>query len=261
MKTLFLAWQDPQARRWLPVGRLTQNAGHFEFAYTKGARLATDESHFQPLTQFPDVNTVYVADELFPLFSNRVPPSSRPDYSQYLEWLNFPTDPNDPIALLARSGGRRATDALEVFPCPEKDKDGLYHIHFFVHGIRHLPEPSINRILALQEGEQLLLAYDFQNPHDPHALMLRTHESNESITSDRYFVGYCPRYLLGDALELISTCGAETVTVSVERLNPPPAPLQLRLLCNLTACWPEGFQPFTDEMYQPISNSVSAQCQ
>ena len=257
MKTLFLVWRNPKDNRCLPVGRLSRVAGGFEFVYTKGA-IAPD---FQPFMPFPDLNTIYVADELFPLFLNRVPPSSRPDYSQYLEWLNFPSDPNDPIALLARSGGRRATDAFEVFPCPEKDKDGLYHIHFFVHGIRHLPEPSINRILALRERERLLLAYDFQNPHDPHAIMLRTHESNESFEADRFLVGYCPRYLLGDALELISNCGPETVVVTVERLNLPPAPLQLRLLCNLTACWPEEFQPFTDEMYQPISNSISAKCQ
>src|SRR5262250_671161 len=37
MKTLYLAWQDPEDRRWLPVGRLSFDGHVYRFVYTKGA--------------------------------------------------------------------------------------------------------------------------------------------------------------------------------------------------------------------------------
>ena len=42
MKTLFLAWQDPTTRAWLPVGRLTFDGKMYTFAYTQGAKEAQD---------------------------------------------------------------------------------------------------------------------------------------------------------------------------------------------------------------------------
>jgi hypothetical protein len=249
--TLFLAWQDPKGRSWHPVGRLTYDGRVYRFVYTRSARQARDECGFELLPGFEELDSLYESDELFPLFSSRTPDPSRPDFGEYIEWLNAPQDVNDPIALLARNGGRRVTDNLEVFPCPEPDQEGRYHVHFFAHGLRHFPEESIARIERLQSGERLLLIHDFQNPYDPGALMLRT---SDTVDRDRFLVGFCPRYLLPDAFEIIMSCQVPP-EVRVERVNLPPAPLQLRLLCNLTACWPEGFQPCSSEMYQPIAES------
>ncbi len=36
MQTLYLAWQDPEDRRWLPVGRLSFDGHIYRFVYTKG---------------------------------------------------------------------------------------------------------------------------------------------------------------------------------------------------------------------------------
>jgi hypothetical protein len=44
----------------------------------------------------------------------------------------------------------------------------------------------------------------------------------------------------------------ELVKVYVERVNPAPTPLQLRLLCNMTAEWPQDFHPYSSQEYQPI---------
>ncbi|MEH1947323.1 MAG: hypothetical protein V7K77_10250 [Nostoc sp.] len=44
----------------------------------------------------------------------------------------------------------------------------------------------------------------------------------------------------------------ELVKVDVERVNPVPTPLQLRLLCNMTAEWYEDFRPFSSQEYQPV---------
>ena len=255
MKKVFLAWQDPISRLWYPIGRLTFQGTNYRFVYLRGAQEAEKAGRFQALQSFPDLNAVYESADLFPLFSNRGLSSSRPDYEDYVKWLNVPRDQDDPITLLSRSGGRRITDSLEVFPCPEPDEIGTYHIHFFAHGLRHLSPSSIERIQRLREGENLLLVHDFQNPRDPKALMLRT---SETFEGDLHLVGYCPRYLVDDLFRLLENC-RDYPQVTVERINSPPAPLQLRLLCDMTACWPEeGFRPFSGELYQPLASDIAA---
>lgn len=250
MKILFLAWQDPKSRSWFTIGKLTFDGTKYQFVYTHGARKAQDDFGFQLLYSFPELNKVYTSVELFPLFFNRVMRRSRPDYKNYIEWLNIPEGQDDPIAILARSGGRNVTDHFEVFPCPEPDDNGLYHIHFFAHGLRHLPACATERINQLQTGEVLYLAHEFQNPHDPRALLLST--------QDHYIVGYCPRYIVDDVFKLKDK-NPELVKVEVERVNPAPTPLQLRLLCNMTAQWHEDFQPFSSREYQPLVTDIPAE--
>ena len=249
MTTLFLAWQDAISRSWFPIGRLRFDGEKYQFVYTHGAKKATEHCGFQPLLSFPDLNKVYTSIELFPLFSNRLMRPSRPEYKHFIQWLNIPQHEDDPIAILARSGGRKVTDNLEVFPSPEPDENGLYHIHFFVHGLRHLSQCAIDRIHRLKPGEKLWLAHEFQNPYDPDALTLNT--------EDHHIVGYCPRYLVGDTLEVVRQ-NPKLVHVHVEQINPAPTPLQLRLLCNMTAEWHEGFIPFSSQEYQPIVPNVVA---
>lgn len=248
MTTLYLAWQDPVGRAWLTIGRLTANGGEYAFVYTRGAERARSEHNFHPLRQFPSLDEVYESDELFPLFSNRVLSPRRPDYDDFVTRLNAPEDRDDPIALLARSGGRRATDSLEVFPCPTRDEGGQYHIHFFAHGLRHLPDASAERVKELKPGERLVLVPEPENPVDSHAILLCT---IETVPGDAVIVGYCPRYLTHDAFEVTGD-RLQKVHVEVERVNPPPAPLQLRLLCNLTAPWDDRFRPYATEDYEPI---------
>ncbi|MEJ7618801.1 MAG: HIRAN domain-containing protein [Pyrinomonadaceae bacterium] len=249
MKTLFLAWQDPTSRRWFTIGRLTFDEKVYRFVYTRGIQAAQIESNFQPLLAFPDLHVEYESEELFPLFSNRLLPRSRPDYAEFVQWLSVPEHENDPMALLARSGGQRVTDALEVFPCPEPDAHGEYHLHFFVHGLSHMPPASLERAERLQPGEPLLLLHDFQNPRDPRALMMRT---SESLPQDMYLMGYCPRYLLNDIAEEVTRKNKNQVEITVERVNSPPAPVQLRILCRMRMRRADEFKPFSGAEYQPL---------
>ena len=167
-RTLFLAWQDPNTRSWFPVGRLRQRPqGGFAFAYTKGARAAR-EAGFDYINGFDSFEKVYESDELFPLFANRLMRASRPDYPEYIQRLKVAEDA-DEMAVLARSGGRRLTDAFEVFPLPLPDEKGRYHVHFFAHGIRHLTSEAQNAAEKLQANNPLFLMRDSQNPKDADA--------------------------------------------------------------------------------------------
>ena len=251
MTTLFLAWRSPSTRTWYTVGRLTAD-GLYRFVYTHGAEQAEREGGFGGIPGFPERERIYESEALFALFADRLLPRSRPDYAEWLEWLSLPEHEHDPVALLARSGGQRATDSFEVFPSPERQPDGSYHVHFFAHGLRYFPAASAERATRLQPGERLLLVHDFQNPADPAALLLRT---AEATPGDIHLVGFCPRYLLGDVLRLLEHA-PDSAWVEVERVNPAPAPIQYRLLCGLTLRWPEGFQPFADREYQAIPQTA-----
>ncbi len=252
MKHLFLAWQDPgTSRRWYPIGRLTETDGCYQFVYTQGA-FEAQQAGFCPLPSFPDLNATYESTQLFPLFSNRVLSPTRPDYAEFAEWLSLPAGEDNPFALLARSGGKRATDTLAVFPCPEKDAEGLYHIHLFIHGLSHMTPGAITRAETLVPGEMLLVMPDIQNPKEPQALMVRT---AEMFPGDLSLLGYFPQYLIDDLAHLLKTSDDQpgAIKVVVERVNPVPAPVQFRLLCCVSMKWPEGFRPFASPSYQPIT--------
>lgn len=242
MKELFLAWQDPDSRGWLPVGKLSTDGDAYEFVYTKGA-LAPG---FRPLGQMEDLHRRYRSTALFPLFSNRLLSRRRPEYRSLLEWVNLSEGEDTPIQVLARTEGVRATDTLTVFPRPEPDKDGTYRMHFFSHGIQYLPPETIEAINALRPGTRLFLLLDVQNEHDEFAIALRT-------DMPATLVGYCPRYLARDFRQIIAPADDPTsVQVRIQQVN-VDAPLQLRLLCTIEGTWPEGFEACTDDAYAPLA--------
>jgi hypothetical protein len=252
MKKLFFAWQDPKTRHWFPIGQLTFDGKQYCFVYTHGVKQAQAEANFQLLHSFPERDRIYKSSELFPLFSNRLMRPSRPDYQEYIQSLNIPQNEDDPIAILARSGGQKATDTFEVFPCPEIQENGVYHVHFFVRGLRYMPECSIERVKQLQPEDRLYLAHEVQNLYDENALLL--------LTEERHNLGYCPKYLAADISKVLKQnpkSVRESVRVCVERVNPAPTPSQFRLLCNMTAQWHGGSSPFSGEEYQPIVDSSS----
>ncbi|HEV2971135.1 MAG TPA: HIRAN domain-containing protein [Pirellulales bacterium] len=242
--TLFVAWRSPEPNgpRWGPVGRLEHGPGGYRFVYTRGAMTLPD---FQPFAEMPRLDAVYESDELFPLFANRLLSRSRPEYQAYLTWGGFdPNNPPDPIALLAVTQGRRATDQLELFPCPARDTEGGYLNKFFLHGIRHMSADAQSRVGSLRVGERLRAVPEDTNPSDPQAVAVFTE-------GDDVQIGYVPRYLAREVRDLFEQCGTMFAELQVERVN-PSAPMQQKLLCRMSACWPEGFNPCTGGEFQPI---------
>jgi len=245
-QALFVAWQQPESRRYYPVARLMAGVGDahdlYEFAYIKGAQEAA-KAGFEPFLAFEDLREVYRSKELFPFFSNRLMSPGRPDYAQYIQSLGLDVNA-EPMAILSRSGGTRATDSIELFPLPVRTADGNATPTFFwMHGFRYLDAAQQQRILSLQAGEELSASSNGNNPVDPGAIQL--------LTTDQVMVGYLPRYLAGEVSQY-PRHGVE-FHVYVERVNPPPAPTQQRLLCRLVAVLPGDFQPFASETYQPIA--------
>lgn len=86
-----------------------------------------------------------------------------------------------------------------------------------------------------------MLRHEPTNPVNDQALLLDA--------ADGEPVGYVPDLLLGYVHRLLNYRGVE---VRVDRVNPPPAPMSLRLLCRLSGPWPPGPQPFTGPDFEPI---------
>lgn len=84
---------------------------------------------------------------------------------------------------------------------------------------------------------------DSQNSHDPWAVALRT---SDPIA----LVDFCPRYFAQTFRSLLERHDLK-VEVIVEQVN-LDAPTQLRLLCRLTAPWPEDFRPCSEEQCEPL---------
>ncbi len=243
MTTLYIAWQDPQTRYWHTVGRLTKEQDMYHFVYTNGALASSRFSYFGRMF---DLHKPYYSRELFPLFANRVLNRSRSEYPDYLRWLALNPDiQQEPMQLLARSGGKRRTDELYVFPHPELGESGRMVMYFLSHGLRYLDDSALLRIASLKEGESLSLRHETDNRHDQYALLLETDELVK--------VGYCPRYLNRDLKDILNRTD---IHLSVERLN-IDAPLQFRLLCKVTFKLPLGVDIFASEEYKPTTQQAA----
>jgi hypothetical protein len=238
---LYVAWQDPETRRILPVARVALDAqGWQEFAYIHGAEEA-EQYGFLPLLSFPDMRQVYRSREPLPLLQNRLLQRNRPDYDEYLQQLGLDTLSAEPFTVLGRSGGRRATDQLELFSPPNRTEDGRLSCMLFARGVRHMPGAD-TAIATLKPGAVLRVVPETENRFNPKALKLRHEET---------CLGYLPDYL---ASEL--TCDPEAIEVTVRKVNLPPASTHQRML--LQVVFPSADPPpFSGERYKPLSDNAT----
>jgi len=241
-KTLFVAWQDPKSRQWAPVGQLSRSDNLYHFVYTQGV---AEMGNFIPFCRMTDIKKEYISEELFPLFANRILAKSRPEYKDYLKWLGMSESTYDSLDELARTGGVRSTDLLELFPCPQPSNESTYNVYFFGHGLRYLYDENQKRALSLKQGDELYIMSDIQNEFDEKALLLRTGDPV-------MLVGYAPKYYSAEFSQLIKKVGASEIKVVVARIN-VDAPLQFRMLCKITSPWPADFEPCNKNLFKPLA--------
>lgn len=245
---LFVTWQDRDSRKIFPVGRLVrlvEPEGAYEFAYVRGA-LDAAAAGFSPFLAFPSLDGVYRSRDLPPFFRNRVMAHGRPDYDSFVRRLALVPDTAAPDDILARGGGVRATDTIEVFAEPVPLDDGKWQAIFFARSIRHVGEGE-TVAASLQVGQRLFCMLDIQNARNPRAVALRT--------EDHRILGFCPDYLTEhlDA-QLIEDRSA---AVTVLALNPGPAPVHYRVLCELRVAAAGGVRPFRSARLEPIVASAT----
>ncbi len=165
---------------------------------------------------------------------------NRRGFDEYLRSLDL--ERPDPIEILSITGGERQTDSFEVFPKIERQLDGTFCCRFFLHGLRHLSDVGQTRLTQLPPGEPLGVSIELTNPKTGLAIQL--------TTQDYGFIGWTPRYLVQDLLQVIAR--APQVGAKVVRVNALGVPANRRVLVELTGVFPEGFQPMAGEAFQPI---------
>ncbi|MDQ3680032.1 MAG: hypothetical protein M3378_05715 [Actinomycetota bacterium] len=241
-RSLFVSWRDPDVGSIYPIGRLVRRIGangeRYSFAYLK---MAEHLERFEPLPGLPDLHERYNGERLFPVFANRVMPRNRPDYDLLASRVDLQGDA-DPFEVLARTGGRRATDRIEVFAGPERTVEGETSVLFLARGIRHI-DGAADAVASLHPGDRLALVDDTKNEYNPRAVLLRV--------SDGRLVGWIPDYLVEHVHELREYNGADP-TVVVEHVNDDSVATHLRLLCRLHAPWPDGYVPFSGPDFQTL---------
>ena len=250
-KILYVSWYSPESRFIYPVARLREfgDPDKFEFVYIQGAMEA--EMHgFEPFLDFPDFYGAYHSQSLFPMFSNRLMPTGRPDYGDFIGRLGLDRNAADPFAVLARSGGKRATDRIELFGFPEHDPEsGALFYRFWARGIHHVAHAE-ERIDFLKSGDSLLCALDCQNPLDTNAVTLRVDKPRHQI------LGFLPFYLCEEVQQMHDI--QIPFKVRVEKVNLDPVPTHQRLLCLLKTQQDKRFFPFSSERYKPLAKDIPA---
>ena len=241
-RTFFLGWQDYQTHAWYPIGRLDASGrgDRYQFAYTKGALKAKEQSGFEPLYDFPRFEEKYESPDLFPLFKNRIMTPRRRGFQEYLKLLDLEGMKPDPLEIVAIDGGYRATDSFQVFPKIEKESDGSFSSRFFLHGWRHVSKPAQERLNSLVPGEGLYVAVELNNPATTTAVQLQT--------EDYHMIGWAPRYLVHDLMYAMTNSPGE-LNARVLRFNKMPAPSKQRLLIELKGYLPDNYIPMGDEKF------------
>ncbi|MBL4770749.1 MAG: hypothetical protein JKY61_06330 [Planctomycetes bacterium] len=243
-KTLFLAWQNKEARKWYPIGRMEHRAssGIYRFQYIRGAVDASENAGFKPLFEFPDLYEQYESTELFPLLQTRLFPKSRGDFHTHLEQLDL-TEDAEAFDILEVDGGYRATDSFHVFPLLKGQDKQSFTCRFFLHGFRHITDSAQKRIGKLNAGEELGLAMELANPETTIGIQIQS--------KDYEMLGWAPRYLRNDLQAAICN-KPEQIRAHVVRLNPEPAPIKQRLLVAIQGAWPDGHVPMSTPRFDPL---------
>jgi hypothetical protein len=179
---LIVLWGDSCGNRRV-VGHLIRTPQVVRFWYD--AQATDAKAHgFVPLPGLPDVAThqdeahAYEARYLFAPFAERIPSKARFDAGELLRsWGVERSD--DQFEILARSGGIRATDRLELAEYRAPDDDLSRPLEFRVASRRHLPDAA-----SVAVGDAVSLRREPANVADPEAVII-----------DRVgrTVGYVPR--------------------------------------------------------------------
>lgn len=181
---LYLIWKNPRSRRNYTVGRLEKNTNGYAFEYCNEYKEAQEDG-WGLVQAFPEIKR-YESEELFPVFSSRLPDKKRRNIEEILR--KYGLSEYDGYELLKNSGGRLPIDTYE-FINPIFDDDKTVERDFYIVGIRHLSGcngVSCKNRPKLQVSMKLELLPEPTNKYDEYAVQVQTKEKE--------LLGYIPRY-------------------------------------------------------------------
>lgn len=180
---LFVLWCEPAHGRRHVVGHLSRSVTGARFWYQPDLSRAMADG-FDYLPAFPShrgEDQPYEARYLWSTFADRIPSPKRPDAKEILErWGVAGSD--DQFEILARSGGLRATDRIELAEYRAANDRLAVPLEFRVAGMSFV-EPQQRARMSV--GVRLRLVREPDNVVDPCAAAL--------FSDDGMRAGYVPR--------------------------------------------------------------------
>ncbi|RDU22076.1 HIRAN domain-containing protein [Anaerosacchariphilus polymeriproducens] len=181
---LYLVWKSDSTRRQYIIGQLSKN-GQYEFQYCGEVQSAI-EAGFTLLIPFPDINTLYSNNVLFPVFSSRLPDRKRKDIVTILK--KYDLEKYDAYEFLKKSGARLPIDNLQ-FIDPILDFNTSFKRRFYMAGVRHYlgcDGEECENTINVTRGDEVFLRKEPYNSFDSHAIQV--------INENQKLLGYIPRY-------------------------------------------------------------------
>jgi hypothetical protein len=165
---LVVVWRDPMQEARYPIGSLARARGEIRFWYEQDLSAAFTKG-FKLLPEFPEHRvepSPYVERYLFALFAERIPSPARPDArTMFASWGVERVD--DQFEVLARSGGIRATDRIELAEYRSDDDELATPLEFRVASRRHLDDAA-----PLSVGDEVTLIREPSNDYDSRATLI-----------------------------------------------------------------------------------------
>jgi hypothetical protein len=213
-------------RLWFPIRKMIWSEGQYQTCFVAGvkdliAAAPLWRHHFKPEA----LEVVKTTREVHCDYACRMPLDRPQEMPWHLPSLGLPADSLDPIAFVARSGGYRETDSLDIFPEVQPDVDGSYRFYFLLRKLYLVDEAVVNDLI---EGDVI-------DPQDWWAIHQSTGQK----------IGILPGYI-----RALAASDRQQVEIKIQQINYSTI-LQSRLLCSLTC---RKFIPFSGTEYQTLGH-------
>jgi hypothetical protein len=195
------------------VGHLTRDriGGPYRFWYEADLSAAVAQG-FVLFPTFPELRTessAYEARYLFATFADRIPSPHRLDRDSVVATWGV-ENADDQFELLAKSGGLRATDRIELAEYRAAEDPLTKPLEFRVAGSKYVP---VELRATLAAGDALRFEREPTNKADPAATIVAT-------TSDGKRAGYVPRQYSRLVARLLDA-GVHLTAVAVREIVVP----------------------------------------
>lgn len=210
---LFVIWAAPSDGGRHVIGHLThkrvESTFHFWYEADLSAANAKGFTFFPAFPEHRRVDAPYDARYLFATFADRIPSAQRADGARMLVSWGV-EHPDDQFEVLAKSGGLRATDRIELAEYRRVDDPLLEPLEFRVAGMKYVPADVRG---TLTVGATLKFEREPSNPHDPCATIV-------AKTADGMRAGYVPRQYSATIANLLDV-GVALDAVAIRELVLP----------------------------------------
>lgn len=200
-------WGEPERGTRIVLGELWRDSEGYAFAYGHEVERALKQG-FRMLAEFPDLRSMqspYRSGHLFATFAQRIPSPKRADFTRIMDAWGI-GNVDDPLEILARSGGVQMTDRIELAEHRSSDDELETPLQIRLAGMKYYSGGPL-----IRPGMTLSLAREPENERDSNAV---------AVLMDGTKAGYVPRQY-SELIARLMDSGVRLAAVAVRQLGVP----------------------------------------